>query len=80
MLLQFLIESVVVSALGGSIGIILAFFISWGVAIKMDIPFAFDMWVAFGAFLFSAIIGVIFGYLPAKRASKLDPIEALRYE
>lgn len=79
-LLQFLIESVVVSALGGSIGIILAFFISWGVAIKMDIPFVFDMWVAFGAFLFSAIIGVIFGYLPAKRASKLDPIEALRYE
>ncbi len=79
-LLQFLIESIVVSALGGGIGIVLAFFISWGVAIKMDIPFVFDIWVALSAFLFSAFIGVIFGYLPAKRASKLDPIEALRYE
>lgn len=79
-LLQFLIESVVVSAIGGSIGIILAFFISWGVAIKMDIPFVFDIWVALGAFIFSACIGMIFGYLPARRASKLDPIEALRYE
>lgn len=79
-LLQFLIESVVVSAIGGIIGIILAFFISWGVAIKMDIPFVFDIWVALGAFIFSACIGMIFGYLPARRASKLDPIEALRYE
>lgn len=79
-LLQFLIESVVVSAIGGSIGIILAFFISWVVAIKMDIPFVFDVWVALGAFIFSACIGMVFGYLPARRASKLDPIEALRYE
>lgn len=79
-LLQFLIESIVVSAIGGIIGIILAFFISFGVAVKMDIPFVFDIWVALGAFIFSACIGMIFGYLPARRASKLDPIEALRYE
>lgn len=79
-LLQFLIESVVVSALGGAIGIILAFFISWWACFKMDIPFVFDLWVAFGAFAFSAFVGVIFGYLPARRASRLDPIEALRYE
>ncbi|WP_322789437.1 ABC transporter permease, partial [Helicobacter fennelliae] len=69
-LLQFLIESVVVSALGGSIGIILAFFISWGVAIKMDIPFAFDMWVAFGAFLFTASIGVSFRCVSEKESAK----------
>ena len=79
-LLQFLIESVVVSALGGMIGIVLAFFISWWACAKMDVPFVFDIWVALGAFGFSAFVGVIFGYLPARRASSLDPIEALRYE
>ncbi|RDU67029.1 multidrug ABC transporter substrate-binding protein [Helicobacter didelphidarum] len=79
-LLQFLIESVVVSALGGIIGIILAFFISWWATMYMEIPFIFDLWVALGAFSFSAIVGIVFGYLPAMRASRLDPIEALRYE
>lgn len=79
-LLQFLIESVVVSALGGLIGIVLAFFISWFATSQMGLPFVFDMWVALGAFFFSALVGIVFGYLPAYRASKLDPIEALRYE
>lgn len=79
-LLQFLIESIVVSALGGIIGIILAFFIAFYLALQMQIPFVFDIWVAIGAFFFSALVGIIFGYLPAKRASKLDPIQALRYE
>ncbi len=79
-MMQFLIESIVVSALGGVIGIILAFFISWFVSVQMQIPFDFDIWVAFGAFVFSALVGVIFGYIPARRASKLDPIDALRYE
>lgn len=79
-LLQFLIESVVVSALGGIIGIVLAFFISWWASYQMNIPFIFDIWTALGAFAFSALVGVIFGYLPARRASRLDPIEALRYE
>lgn len=79
-LAQFLIESVVVSALGGVIGIVLAFFISLVAAHYMEIPFVFDVWIALGAFGFSALVGVIFGYLPARRASRLDPIEALRYE
>lgn len=79
-LLQFLIESIVVSALGGLIGIILAFIISFYLAATMHIPFVFDIWVAVGAFLFSAFVGIIFGFLPARRASKLDPIQALRYE
>lgn len=79
-LLQFLIEAVVVSSLGGIIGIFLAFFVALGASSLMNIPFVFHIDVAVFAFLFSAIIGVIFGYLPARRASRLNPIEALRYE
>ncbi|MDO7252928.1 ABC transporter permease [Helicobacter cappadocius] len=79
-LLQFLIEAVVVSSLGGIIGIFLAFFVALGASHLMNIPFVFHIDVAVFAFLFSALIGVIFGYLPARRASRLNPIEALRYE
>ncbi|PAF53542.1 multidrug ABC transporter substrate-binding protein [Helicobacter sp. 13S00482-2] len=79
-LLQFLIESVVVSSLGGIIGIFLAFFITLGATSLMNIPFIFHIDVAVFAFLFSAFIGVVFGYLPARRASRLNPIDALRYE
>lgn len=79
-LLQFLIESIVISAIGGILGIILAFLSSLYLSFYMQIPFVFDIWVAIGAFLFSAFVGVVFGYLPARRASKLDPIQALRYE
>ncbi|MGX2983428.1 ABC transporter permease [Helicobacter sp. 23-1045] len=79
-LLQFLIESVVLSALGGIIGIILAFFIALGLSIAMDIPFVFSTGIAILAFLFSCFLGVLFGYLPARRASKLNPIDALRHE
>ncbi|WP_299548839.1 ABC transporter permease [uncultured Helicobacter sp.] len=79
-LLQFLIEAVTLSALGGILGIVLAFFLSFGICQVMDLPFVFDYTIAFVAFLFSACIGVLFGYLPARRASKLNPIDALRHE
>lgn len=79
-LLQFLIESIVISSLGGLIGIILSFIISFGMAQAMDLPFVYSVPVAIIAFIFSAFIGVLFGYLPAKRASKLNPIDALRHE
>lgn len=79
-LLQFLIESVVISALGGIIGIILAFFIALGLSIVMNIPFVFSSGIAIVAFVFSGFLGVLFGYLPARRASKLNPIDALRHE
>ncbi|RAX53210.1 multidrug ABC transporter substrate-binding protein [Helicobacter sp. 16-1353] len=79
-LLQFLIESIVISSLGGFIGIVLSFIISFALAQMMNLPFVYSVSVAIIAFIFSAFIGVLFGYLPAKRASKLNPIDALRHE
>ena len=79
-LLQFLIESIVISSIGGIIGIILAFILSLVLCIVMEIPFVFGVGVAIVAFVFSGFLGVLFGYLPARRASKLNPIDALRHE
>lgn len=79
-LLQFLIEALSLSALGGILGIILAFFASFGICYFMELPFIFDYTIAFVTFIFSAFIGILFGYLPARRASRLNPIEALRHE
>ncbi|MGI0406706.1 ABC transporter permease [Helicobacter himalayensis] len=77
---QFLIESVTLSSLGGLLGILWAFFASWALSVQMELPFVFDIPTALIAFLFSAFIGILFGYLPARRASKLNPIDALRHE
>jgi len=79
-LLQFLIEAVVLSALGGLTGIALAAIGSAWAATAMHIPFLFDLQINLLAFAFSAAIGVLFGYFPARRAARLDPIEALRHE
>ena len=79
-LLQFLIEAVTLASLGGIIGIVLATFASWQLAQVMQVPFLFDPQINIVSFLFSAAIGVIFGYFPARRAARLDPIEALRHE
>jgi putative ABC transport system permease protein len=79
-LLQFLIEAVVLSACGGLIGIILALFACIGLSALLNMPFIFNASINLLAFLFSAIIGVLFGYMPARRAAQLDPIQALRYE
>jgi len=79
-LLQFLIEAVVLSALGGLIGIAIAAIASYVLAGVMDVPFMFDATINIMSFLFSAGIGVLFGYFPARRAAQLDPIEALRHE
>jgi putative ABC transport system permease protein len=79
-LLQFLIEAVVLAALGGLIGIALATGATIGLAKFMDVPFVFNIGINLLAFVFSAGIGVMFGYFPARRAARLDPIEALRHE
>jgi len=79
-LLQFLIEAVALSSLGGLIGIALATAASMGLAGMMGIPYIFDPTINIASFLFSAAIGVIFGYIPARRAAGLNPIDALRHE
>jgi putative ABC transport system permease protein len=79
-LLQFLIEAVVLAALGGLIGIVLATGASIVLAQLMQVPYVFDASINLLSFAFSAGIGVLFGYFPARRAARLDPIEALRHE
>jgi len=79
-LLQFLIEAVVLAALGGLIGIVLATAASIGLSALMNVPYVFNPGVNLLSFVFSAGIGVLFGYFPARRAARLDPIDALRHE
>ena len=79
-MLQFLVEAVVLSCLGGLIGMVLALIASLGLTAALNVPFVFDPWTNLMAFLFSGLIGVVFGYFPARRAAALNPIDALRYE
>lgn len=78
--LQFLTEAVVLCALGGLAGIALGFVASIGLASLIDVPFVFDPMINLVSFVFAAAMGIVFGYYPASRASKLDPIDALRHE
>ena len=79
-LLQFLVEAVALSSLGGVLGILLALGASIGLASLLRVPFVFNGGIVLIAFLFSAAVGVLFGYFPARRAARLDPIDALRRE
>jgi putative ABC transport system permease protein len=79
-LLQFLVEAVVLSSLGGLFGVTLALIASVWLADLMQVPFVFNAGITCIAFMFAAAVGVIFGYFPAQRAARLDPIEALRHE
>jgi putative ABC transport system permease protein len=79
-LLQFLIEAVVLASLGGLIGIVLATIASMVLAGVMEVPYLFNPGVNVLSFVFSAVIGVVFGYFPARRAARMDPIDALRHE
>ena len=79
-MMQFLVEAVVLSSFGGIIGIILALSSSYMLTGLLKVPFVINWSIVILAFLFSAAVGVIFGYFPALKAARLDPIEALRHE
>jgi putative ABC transport system permease protein len=79
-LLQFLVEAVVLSAFGGLLGLLVATLASLGLAEVIRVPYSFDPQINVLSIVFSAVIGIAFGYFPARRAARLDPIEALRYE
>ena len=79
-LTQFLAEAVVLSSLGGILGIMIALAASIGLASVLQVPFVLNIEIILIAFAFSAAVGVVFGYFPAKKAAQLDPIDALRHE
>ncbi len=79
-LLQFLVEAVVLSLLGGLIGITLGLALAWLATRGLGVPFTLDPAIVLVAFGFSAVVGILFGYFPARRAARMDPIEALRHE
>ena len=79
-LTQFLVEAVVLCLLGGLIGIALGLGLAYAGAQFLQVPFMVNTGVVIGAFGFSGLIGLIFGFFPARRAANLDPIEALRHE
>jgi len=77
---QFLIESIVLSLMGGMVGIILGIALSLAIPAFLGWPTLVSMMAIVGSVLFSAAVGIFFGYYPARKAAALDPIEALRYE
>lgn len=79
-LMQFLVESIVLAALGGVVGIILGLLITVGVTTAFDLPFILNKGIILLSFFFSTLIGIVFGFFPAKKAANLNPIDALRHE
>ncbi len=79
-LIQFLNESIFLSLIGGFFGVLLGFLLAFFISSAFDIPFAVPMWSVVSALLVTSIVGLFAGIYPAAKASKLDPIESLRYE
>ena len=79
-LMQFLVEAVVLACLGGLIGLLIALGATIVLAPLIQVPFLFDVQINLIAFGVSALIGIVFGYFPARRAAALNPIDALRHE
>jgi putative ABC transport system permease protein len=79
-LLQFLLEAVLISLSGGTIGIIVGVAMPLSVRFFTDLNIPISIWSIVIAFTVSSLVGLVFGILPASRASRLNPTEALRYE
>ncbi len=77
---QFLVEAFMLSALGGIVGIVIGIIGSYSISTVNGTPFALSPLAVIIAFLFSAIVGIVFGFYPARRAARMDPIVALRTE
>lgn len=79
-LMQFLVEAVVLSLIGGVIGVVLGLGLAAVASVAMKVPFVLDPNIVLIAFGFSALVGIVFGYFPARHAARMNPIEALRHE
>ncbi len=79
-LVQFLVESIAISTLGGFIGVVLGVGATWFATDKMNMPFTLSVETMLLGFGFSVVVGIIFGFVPARKAANLNPIEALRHE
>jgi putative ABC transport system permease protein len=79
-LMQFLVEAIVLSLIGGAIGILLGLGLGALGSFALNIGFVPDYRIILASFAFSAVVGVVFGFFPARRAARLDPIEALRHQ
>lgn len=79
-LLQFLVEAITLSCIGGLVGILFALGLCYGLGAIINVPVTWNLQINLIAFIFSAAVGVLFGFTPARRAAALDPIDALRHE
>ena len=79
-LFQFLVEAAMLAGFGGLVGIAVGLGSAWVMAPLLQVPFIVQPDMMILAFVFSALVGLVFGYMPAQRAARLDPIDALRHE